>query len=56
MNTDTDIIITRDPENLVILTAGAHAAAHHSLNGLVDGLLRAGAIRFDADTGRYHHA
>ena len=44
------------PENLVILTAGAHASAHHSLNDLVDGLLRAGAIRFDADTGRYHHA
>ena len=41
------------PENLVILTAGAHASAHHSLNDLVFGLLKQGRIEFDQTTGRY---
>lgn len=41
------------PENLVILSAGAHSSAHHSLNDLVSGLMDDGLITFNRDTGRY---
>ena len=41
------------PENLVILAAGDHSSAHHSLNALVHGLIEGGHIAFDRATGRY---
>lgn len=44
------------PENLVILTAGAHTSAHHSLNSLVETLITSGIITFNLATGRYEHA
>lgn len=44
------------PENLIVLHAGAHAAAHHSLNTLVEKLMSDGVIHFDRETGRYEHA
>lgn len=44
------------PENLVVLQAGAHATAHHSLNALVAKLLADSVITFNRETGRYEHA
>lgn len=43
-------------ENLVIMTAGTHASAHHSLNDLVDSLIRDGLIVFCRVSGRYKRA
>lgn len=43
------------PENLAILSASAHASAHHSLNALVPSLIRDGLIVFCRDSGRYKH-
>lgn len=43
-------------ENLVVLTAGAHTSAHHSLNDVVAGLIADGLLIFNLETGRYERA
>lgn len=43
-------------ENLVVLQAGVHTTAHHSLNALVEKLLADSVITFNRETGRYEHA